>query len=86
MLHAGVRVSLNADDEYWFASGIDREYALARDRYALSDDALAEIARSSTERTGASDATRRNILAGIDAWLAEPATDVSRPRSSAPRG
>jgi len=79
MLDAGVRVSLNADDEYWFASGIDREYALARDRYALTDDTLAEIARSSTERTGVSDATRREILAGIDAWLAEPATGSLSP-------
>jgi adenosine deaminase len=69
MLAAGVHVSLNSDDEYWFDSGVDHEYALARDRYGLSDEELAAIARASTERTGMTEPTRRELLEGIDAWL-----------------
>jgi adenosine deaminase len=69
MLDAGVLVSLNADDPYWFGSSIADEYTVARERYGLSDEALAAIARASASRTGMSDERRRAMLAGIDAWL-----------------
>lgn len=70
MLEAGVPVSLNADDEYWFGSSIAEEYVLARDVFDLTDDDLARIARASTTRTGMSDERRRSMVAGIEAWLA----------------
>jgi adenosine deaminase len=71
MLAAGVAVSLNADDPYWFGSSIVDEYTLARDRYGVSDEDLADIARASASRTGMSEERRRTMIAGIEAWLAE---------------
>jgi len=70
MLDAGVPVSLNADDEYWFGSSITQEYVLAREVFVLTDDDLARIALASTTRTGMSDERRRSMVSGIEAWLA----------------
>jgi adenosine deaminase len=69
MLEAGVPVTLNADDEYWFGSSIAEEYERARDIFALSDEQLARIARAGTNRTGMAEMTRRSMLVGIDTWL-----------------
>lgn len=69
MLAAGVPVTLNADDEFWFGSDVAHEYQLAREVFGLSDDALASIALAGTTRTGASDATVERMVAGIEAWL-----------------
>jgi adenosine deaminase len=49
MLEAGVRCTLNADDPLMFGSSIVQEYALARDRMGLDDDALSLIAATSLE-------------------------------------
>jgi adenosine deaminase len=69
MLEAGVSVTLNADDEYWFGSSISHEFELAREVFGLSDETLAQIARAATWRTGASDVTVRRTRAGINDWL-----------------
>lgn len=69
MLDAGVPVTLNADDEFWFGSDIAAEYEIARDVFDLSDEALSSIARAGTRRTGASAATLQRMSAGIVAWL-----------------
>jgi adenosine deaminase len=71
MLQAGVRVTLNADDEYWFGSSIVQEYERARDTFGLTDEQIAEIARTGTRRTGMSEKTRRVMLDGITAWLGD---------------
>jgi adenosine deaminase len=70
LLDADVPVSLNADDPYWFDSSIADEYELARERYGLSDEDLAGIAKASATHTGMSEQTRRRMLAGIEDWLA----------------
>ncbi|MEX2202846.1 MAG: adenosine deaminase [Actinomycetota bacterium] len=69
MLEAGVPVTLNADDEYWFGSSIAREYEVARDLFDLSDQDLARIALAGTNRTGMSEETRRSMIEGIETWL-----------------
>jgi adenosine deaminase len=69
MLEAGVRVTLNADDELWFGSGIDHEYELARDVFGLDDERLAGIALSSLDATGASDDCRNRWRSGVASWL-----------------
>jgi adenosine deaminase len=72
MLEAGVPVTLNADDEYWFGSSIADEYELARDLFGLSDETLARMALAGTNRTGMSDETRRSMVEQIESWLADP--------------
>jgi adenosine deaminase len=70
LLEAGVPVTLGADDSLMFGSGIADEYVVARDAFALSDEQLAEIARTSVRVSGASAATKQQVVADIDAWLA----------------
>lgn len=72
LLDAGVRVTLNADDQLFFESLIAEEYEKARMVFGLSDSELADIARTSAEVSGAPPATVARMLTGIDAWLAEP--------------
>lgn len=69
MLAAGVPVTLNADDQLFFDSKVGEEYELARRAFGLTDDQLAEIARTSARASGAPAATVAGMLAGIDAWL-----------------
>jgi adenosine deaminase len=70
LLDAGVRCTLNTDDSLLFGPGLLAEYELARDTFALDDAALAAIARTSIEASGAPEALKRDALTGIDAWLA----------------
>jgi adenosine deaminase len=74
MLAAEVPVTLNSDDQLYFGSKVGEEYALVRRALGLSDEQLAEIARTSARASGVSAETKRRMLAGIDTWLAaEPA-------------
>ena len=73
LLDAGVRCSLNADDPLLFGPGILDEYELARRDLGLSDEQIATMARSSFECSGAPASVKADGLAGIDAWLAQPA-------------
>jgi adenosine deaminase len=73
LLEAGVRCSLNADDPLLFGPGLLDEYELVRTKMGLDDDAMASIARSSIECSGAPAALKAEAVAGIDAWLATPA-------------
>jgi adenosine deaminase len=69
LLEAGVRCSLNADDPLLFGPGLLEEYQLCRDELDLDDAALATIAVSSIEASGASVAQKAAGVAGVDAWL-----------------
>ena len=68
LLDAGVRCSLNADDPLLFGPGILAEYQLCRDTMALDDHALAGIARSSIEASGAPDDFKTSALTQVEAW------------------
>ena len=69
---AGVPVALGADDPLLFGSRLVAQYDVARTALGFSDEALAELARSSVRGSCAPEALRARLLAGIDAWLAEP--------------
>ena len=71
LLAAGIRCSLNADDPLFFGAGLLDEYELCRARLGLSDEALASIARSSIDASGAPESLKASTRAGIDAWLAD---------------
>ena len=72
LLDAGVRCSVNADDPLLFGPDLLDEYEICRTELALSDHALATIARSSIECSGAPPDLKAAALVGVDAWLAAP--------------
>jgi adenosine deaminase len=69
LIEAGVAVTLNADDPLFFNSGVLAEYTLAREQFGLDDRALAQIARTSIQSSGAPDSLKSTALAGITHWL-----------------
>ncbi|MCK9874956.1 adenosine deaminase [Frankia sp. Ag45/Mut15] len=79
LVRAGVRCSINADDPLLFGPNCLDEYELCRRELGLTDEELAECARSSVRSGAAPDAVREAALAGIDAWLAAPADLPAQP-------
>jgi adenosine deaminase len=70
LLDAGVRVALGADDPLLFGQRLADQYELARQEHGLSDACLAELARMSVCGSTAPPDRQRDLLSGIDAWLA----------------
>lgn len=68
---AGATLALGADDPLLFGSRLVDQYEVARRVHGFSDAELAELARGSVRASRAGETTRRRLLAGIDAWLAE---------------
>ncbi|HET6317249.1 MAG TPA: adenosine deaminase [Chloroflexota bacterium] len=69
LVHAGIPVSLNADDPLVFGAGLLAEYELARASFGFDDATLAHIAACSIRASGAPEELKRTALAGVDAWL-----------------
>lgn len=69
LLEAGVRVSINADDPLLFGPGLLEEYELVRSTFDLDDLAMARIAATSVEASGACPHTKAEALNAIDEWL-----------------
>jgi adenosine deaminase len=74
LLGDAVPVALSADDPLLFGSRLGAQYRIARQVHGLADDQLAELARMSVRGSVAPPDTARRLLAGIDAWLAGPAS------------
>ncbi|MFB9967429.1 adenosine deaminase [Sinosporangium siamense] len=72
MFDAGVPIALGADDPLLFGSRLLAQYELARSVYGFSDQELAELARQSIRSSAAPEARRKELLIGIDRWLATP--------------
>jgi len=70
LLEAGVRCSLNGDDPLLFGPVLLAEYEAARTDMGLDDNALASIARSSIDASGAPEELKRAARRSIDDWLA----------------
>ena len=79
MLAAGVPITINADDQLFFGPKVAEEYALVRSAFALKDEQLAEIARTSARASGAPAETVARMLGGIDAWLAAAPASFTEP-------
>ncbi|MDQ1509464.1 MAG: adenosine deaminase, partial [Actinomycetota bacterium] len=75
LLDAGVRCSLNADDPLLFGPNLLEEYEVVRARLGLDDEALAGIARTSLEASGAPDLIKARARSAIDAWMTDGSTD-----------
>lgn len=77
LLAAGATVALGADDPLLFGSRLLGQYAAVRAAHDLHDDQLAELARMSVRASAAPEWLQQELLADIDAWLAEPVAVAS---------
>lgn len=68
LLAAGVRCSVHADDPLLFDTDLLTEYERCRSELGLSDETLADLARTSIVASGAPAARKNDALAGIDRW------------------
>jgi adenosine deaminase len=73
LVDAGAVVALGADDPLLFGSRLLDQYEIARSIHVCTDRELAELARNSVASSNATPEIRSQLLAGIDAWLAQPA-------------
>jgi adenosine deaminase len=71
LLDAGVPIALGSDDPLLFGAGLADQYAIARDVLDLSDAELAALARHSVTASAAPPDVQRDLITGIDAWLAQ---------------
>jgi adenosine deaminase len=73
LLEAGVRCSLNGDDPLLFGPGLLAEYELVRDTMGLSDEQLAQLARSSLVGSGAPRELIADGAERVEEWLTSAA-------------
>lgn len=71
LFDAGVPLALGADDPLLFGTRLAAQYDLARDVLGFDDAELAELARQSVRGSRAPESTQKELLADIDAWLAD---------------
>ena len=69
LLDAGVRCSLNGDDPLLFGPGLLAEYELVRESMGLSDEQLAQLARSSLVGSGAPRELMAEAVDQVEEWL-----------------
>jgi adenosine deaminase len=69
LMAAGVPCSLNADDPLIFRTTLLGEYEVARDVLGLSDQDLAETARTSVLFSSAPDTVKAQAHERIESWL-----------------
>ena len=74
LLQAGIPVALGADDPLLFGPRLAAQYELARHAHRMSDEDLARLARMSVLGSAAPASAQKQLLAGIDEWLAVPPT------------
>ena len=72
LVDAGAQLALGADDPLLFGPRLAAQYRSAREVHGFPDTALAALARSSVEVSRAPQEVRKQLLAGIDDWLAGP--------------
>ncbi|GAB3463079.1 adenosine deaminase [Streptomonospora sediminis] len=69
---AGAPIALGTDDPLLFGPRLVEQYRIAREEFGFSDPELAELARMSIRGSAAPDALKKELLAGVDSWLAAP--------------
>lgn len=72
LFEAGVPIALGSDDPLLFGARLLRQYELAREVYGFSDAEIAELARQSIRSSAAPESVRKELLRGVDDWLASP--------------
>ena len=74
LAEAGVPIALGADDPLLFGPRLAAQYEIARHAHGFSDAELAGLARASVAGSAAPPSLQAELLAGIDGWLATPAS------------
>ena len=69
LMAAGATIALGADDPLLFGSQLAGQYATMRAAHDLTDEQLAELARSSFRASRAPDSDKEQWMKEIDAWL-----------------
>jgi adenosine deaminase len=69
LMEAGAAVALGADDPLLFGSRLAGQYATMRAAHELTDEQLAQLARSSFAASAAPEDDRRAWMAEVDDWL-----------------
>jgi adenosine deaminase len=72
LFEAGVPIALGADDPLLFGPRLAAQYEIARHAHGFTDAELADLARASVLSSVAPPSLRRELLTGIEAWLASP--------------
>ncbi|MGW9346181.1 adenosine deaminase [Nocardiopsis flavescens] len=81
LFEAGAPIALGTDDPLLFGPRLVEQYRIAREVFGFTDPELAELARMSIRGAGAPDSLKKELLSGVDAWLAadpEPGPGLAR--------
>jgi adenosine deaminase len=70
LVDAGAEIALGADDPLLFGSRLLAQYDSARTDHGFDDIAVAALAASSIRASTAPEDVRKQLLAGVDEWLA----------------
>lgn len=68
LMAAGATIALGADDPLLFGSRLAAQYSTMRAAHELTDDQLADLARSSIRASRADDATKSRLLDEVTRW------------------
>jgi adenosine deaminase len=71
LLRRGVRITINSDDPAYFGGYIGDNYLVTQRALGLDREDLARMARNAVEGAFVSQGRRRQLLAELDAYLAE---------------
>ncbi|GAB3738419.1 adenosine deaminase [Nocardiopsis nanhaiensis] len=75
---AGAPIALGTDDPLLFGPRLLEQYQITREVFDFSDHEIADLARMSIRGAGAPDSLKKELLSGVDHWIAsepEPITD-----------
>ncbi|MEU3017234.1 MULTISPECIES: adenosine deaminase [unclassified Nocardiopsis] len=70
LYQAGAPIALGTDDPLLFGPRLVEQYRIAREVFGFTDTELADLARMSVRGSGAPDSLKKQLLAGVDDWLA----------------
>jgi adenosine deaminase len=68
LIDAGVKVTLNSDDPYFFGSTIGNEYEIARRIFKLTTQELIHITKTAIENSFADSKTKKQLINKIHEW------------------
>ncbi len=65
LFEAGIKITLNSDDPYFFNTTIGKEYQIAFDEFRLSETNLIKITQTAIENSFADQATKEALMAKV---------------------
>nr|WP_245324669.1 adenosine deaminase [Nesterenkonia lacusekhoensis] len=71
LLDAGLLVSIHSDDPAYFGGYVDDNFRAIAEQFSLDAEALAQLANNSFVSSFVDQGRRDELLAAVDAWLAE---------------